>query len=293
MAERLPTLSTLHAFERVAYHLSVKRAAEDLFVTSGAVSQRIKQLETELGVPLFHRQGRNLHLSPAGKSFYRDVSRAFARIQTGVQRIRDQFGAQIVRLHLLPFFASEILIPRLHDFHLREPNIDVRIESAFGNQETLPDGADMAIALGDGKWTDLVSHHLMSLEIQPVATPELAEALTKDEEQALQSQTLIRFSSRLDAWEQWAKSTNFADFKPGQMLTVDSMFSALNAAQQGLGIALAIRPVTDERVSQMGLTYVSRKAVDAEVGYHLVYRRSDAVRPALIAFRDWLLEQFA
>lgn len=291
MNRRLPSLSLLRAFERAAHHSSVKLAANDLYVTPGAVSQKIKQLEQELGIPLFRREGRSIRLTAAGKGYYRDVARAFARLETGTQRLQDQFGAQVLRLHLLPFFASAILIPRLPAFQAAHPDIEVRIESSFGLTGEHPEGADLSVILGNGDWPGLKSNRLLDIHLQPVACPEIAATIRPDHPEDINQHTIVRFTSRLDAWEQWTRQSAL-DFAPQGQFGVDSMFSALTAAEQGLGVAMAVRPVTDEKIQQSSLQYVLNHSVPAIDSYYLVYRASDAVRPGVAIFRDWLMEQF-
>ncbi len=292
MPRRLPSLSLLRAFERAAYHRSFKLAAEEMHVTPSAVSHKIKQLEEELGIPLFQRLTRAVKLTPGGQAYFRDVHRAFARLETGTRQLHDRYGRQVLRLQLLPFFATEVLVPRLHSFQATHPDIDLHLESSFGRAEIHPEDADISVVLGKGNWPGLVCEPLMNLELMAVCSPAVAARMRPDHPEDINQQTVIYFSSKLDAWEQWARGMNLSEFKPKGSLTVDSMFSALQAAEQGLGIATAIMPITEERLRRNGLVAPFSQSVRIPDRYFLVYRKSDAVRPNVAQFRDWLLAQF-
>ncbi len=292
MRRRLPSLSLLRAFERAAHHRSFKLAAEDLHVTPSAVSHKIKQLEEELGIPLFQRLTRAIKLTAAGRAYFRDVYRAFARLETGTRQLQDRFGRQVLRLQLLPFFATEVLVPRLHSFQASHPDIDLHLESAFGRAEIHPEDADISIVLGKGSWPGLVSEPLMDLELMAVCAPSVAAQMRPDHPEDINRQTVIYFASKLDAWEQWSRGMDLSEFKPEGSLTVDSMFSALQAAEQGLGIVTAIMPITEDRLRRSSLVAPFHKRVKIPDRYFLVYRKSDLIRSNLQQFRDWLLAQF-
>lgn len=288
---RLPSLNLLRAFERAAYHRSFKLAAEDLFVTPSAISHKIKQLEEEIGVPLFHRMTRSIRMTSAGQDFYKHVHRAFARLERGTEELRDRHGRQVLRLYMLPFFASEVLVPRLHSFQQQFPDIDLRIESAFGSTEQLPDDVDLTITLGLGSWPGLVSDRLMELSLLPVASRDVAERLDGQDVEALNQETIIHFQSNLDAWELWARGVNMNEFRPRGSLTVDSMFSALQAAEQGLGVAQAVLPLCEERLSQGNLKTPFPDPIEIPESYYLLHRKADEVRPSIQKFREWILTE--
>ncbi|MDX1571954.1 MAG: LysR substrate-binding domain-containing protein [Xanthomonadales bacterium] len=293
MRKRLPSLNLLRAFERAAYHRSFKLAAEDLHITPSAVSHKIKQLEEELEIPLFHRVTRAVKLTPAGQAYFKDVHRAFARLETGTRQLHDRYGKQVLRLHLLPFFASEVLVPKLHSFQMRHPDIDLHLESSFGSSETHPEDADISIALGKGRWPGLEAVELMQLELMAFCTPELAKQIRPDHPEDINDHAVIYFATKLDAWEQWTRGMGLKKFSPRQTLTVDSMFSALQAAEQGLGVVLAALPLTQERLSRSTLVPPFEKRVAIADRYYLVYRKADQVRPNVQKFREWIVDAFA
>ena len=293
MQHRIPSLNLLRAFERAAHHRSFKLAAEELHITASAVSHKIKQLEEELGIPLFHRITRAVKLTPAGRSYFKDVQRAFARLETGTRMLHDRYGRQVLRLHLPPFFASEVLVPKLHSFQAQYPDVDLHLESAFGHTEVHPEEADISIALGTGKWPGLACAELLRLELMAVCSPALAEKINPDRPEQLIEHTLISYASKLDAWDHWARGLGLKNFKARSTLVVDSMFSALQAAEQGLGVVPAVLPITQARLESSALVSPFNIKVPIPDRYHVVYRRADELRPKVQRFRDWVVGEFA
>ena len=288
---KFPSLSLLHAFERAAYHRSFKLAAEDLFVTPSAVSHKIKQLEEELGVPLFHRRTRAIELTSAGRAYYRHVHRAFARLEQGSRELRESFGAQTLRIYVLPFFASEVLVTRLHSFQQRYPEVTLHMQSAFGRAEVLPEDVDLSITLGRGEWPGLVAERLMDISLLPVCAKSIAEKLDPERPESINDHVIIHYESKLDAWETWAKAVNLKAFDPRGQLTVDSVFSALQAVEQELGICQAALPICQARISQSHFETPFTEPVSTEESYYLVHRKADEVRPAVQQFREWLVAE--
>lgn len=288
---KLPNLSLLHAFERAAYHRSFKLAAEDLFVTASAVSHKIKQLEEELGIPLFHRRTRAIELTSAGRAYYRHVHRAFARLEQGTRELRESFGAETLKVYVLPFFASEVLVTRLHSFQARYPDVNLHMLSAFGKAEILPEDVDLSITLGRGDWAGLVSERLMDISLLPVCSPAIAEQLDSSRPESINDHVIIHYESKLDAWEIWAKAMDLDAYRPRGQLTVDSVFSALQAAEQGLGICQAALPICQSRISHGQFATPFTKVVSTEESYYLVHRKVDEVRPVVQQFREWLVTE--
>ncbi len=176
-APRLPPLNALRAFEAAARHLSVKDAARELCVTPGAVSQMIKSLEQHLGVALFLRVNRGIQLTDAGHGFLPPVRNAFRQILAASARIALPSESRVLTVSTTAFFASAWLVPRLHEFHARHPEIDLQIVTSNALAAFGRDGADLAIRHGLGRYAGLQSEHLLTVEVVPVASAALAAKL--------------------------------------------------------------------------------------------------------------------
>lgn len=286
---RLPSLSSLRAFEAAARHLSARRAAEELFVTPTAVSHQVRKLEETLGVELFVRRPRQLVLTPQGRELVAVLRDAFDSISDAVARLRAPPERSTVTLSTTPAVATRWLLPwvcLLGDVH---PRLDLRIHTSH---EPVPlDGvtADVAIRYGSGRWPGLVSEELFDNVFMPACSPALGVREHKD----LLEQTLIHFdppgaiSAPVD-WPAWQRRVRI----PGLDASAGPAFSdethAIAAALDAQGIALMSRALIEEELRNGRLVQPFGPELEGEP-FHLVYpesRRNDAnVR----AVGDWVL----
>src|SRR5262249_12806932 len=145
VANRLPPLNALRAFEATARHLSVKKAADELCVTPGAVSQMLKAIEQHLGIMLFKRLNRGIALTEAGQDYLPPVRNAFQQISEATSRIATSGDTGMLTVSVTPAFAATWLIPRLDDFHTRHPGIDLRVLAGKALVDFARDGVDVAV----------------------------------------------------------------------------------------------------------------------------------------------------
>ena len=172
---RLPSLTSLAAFEALARHRSVKRAAEELNVTPGAVSRQIKALEGELGVPLFDRSQMGLMLTADAETLYAVLAYSFSRTSETVQTIRSGNQAVRVTLACTHAVATCWLMPRMKDFWRRFPEITVDHLISDDARDFRRSEVDLRIRYGFGAWPDETSTLLMDEAIFPIAGPGFAE----------------------------------------------------------------------------------------------------------------------
>src|SRR4051794_9755658 len=130
MARRLPPLASLRAFEAASRHASFTRAAEEMFVTQGAISRHVATLESWLKVQLFVRGPRGIELTPKGSAFFRVVRGALDQLEYGTRQLQQKPDERTLRLKLPPTFAIRWLVPRLGQFHAFHPDIDVQITTS-------------------------------------------------------------------------------------------------------------------------------------------------------------------
>ena len=150
MPSRLPPRASLRAFEAASRHLSFAKAADDLLVTPGAISQQVKQLEDWLGVPLFRRLPKGVLLTDAGQLYGSELREVFARLAAASERVRRHAGSPILTASMSPSFAARWLIPRLGEFRARHPDIDVRVDVNQGPTDFARENVDVAIRHGPG-----------------------------------------------------------------------------------------------------------------------------------------------
>src|SRR2546427_324207 len=171
MPRVLPPLETFRFFEAAARHLNFTHAAEEMHVTHGAVSQRIKRLEEDLGTPLFRRTGRSMLLTDEGRRLLERVRAAIGEITEGVEAIRSSNRDRILTVSMVPGFATYWLLPRLAEFIERHPDIEVNIRPTLSLTDFTRDEVDMAVRFGPRAWPGLISIKLYDEELVPVFSP--------------------------------------------------------------------------------------------------------------------------
>src|SRR5258706_6299944 len=170
----LPALDLLLGFEAAARHLSFTKAGEELHLTQSAVSRQIKDLEEQLGAPLFQRRHRALALTDAGQQFYASAAQVLATMRTATERLRTQAGRlQPLSVTTTHSFAALWLIPRLASFTRTHPGIDVRITADTRVQDLERDGLDVAIRHGPASLAGPNAERLFGERVFPVCSPKL------------------------------------------------------------------------------------------------------------------------
>ncbi len=288
---RLPSLKFLKTFQVAATHQSFKAAAEELFVTPSAVSHQIKALEEQLGIALFERGPHSLALTEAGRSYLQHVETVFARLEAVTEQLQIRHGRSVVRLHIPPFFATELLLPRLPKFLDSQPDTDIHINTVLAPLAVHGADADLSIVVGAAPESGQSCHKLFSQTFVPACSPTLLQRVPIDTVDDLNRHTLITHEARRDGWQRWAEPLGI-ELHPKKLVRFDTMYAAAHAAEHGVGVALVSAPLGHERFMQGTLV----KLFDAELhtgeSYFLVVRNEDAVRADVCALKQWILEQF-
>jgi LysR family glycine cleavage system transcriptional activator len=302
LKNRRPPLADLHAFEAAARHLSFTRAATELGVTQGAVSQRIRRLEDTLGRPLFERLTRALALTADGKTLAAAIGDGLARIDDGLAAIDRQRlplrGGATLTLSVAPGFAGRWLLPRLVRFRERRPDIEVRIEAEDRLANFAGDGVDLAIRCGLGAYPGLSSELLTADAVFPVCNAAVAErGLPLAQPEDLLGHVLLH-DSRTEqdgggcTWQDWFRSAGL------RVQRLDGpRFSnahlAIEAAIGGLGIALARATLVNGDLVEGRLVRQLRHAMPAPFSYYLVHSPKAAAGSHRDAFVEWLRAEVA
>jgi LysR family glycine cleavage system transcriptional activator len=238
--DRLPPLNALRVFLVAAKHLSFTRAAVDLNVTHGAVSRQVRGLESYLGVPLFERQVRRIALTPEGQQLLAEVGPAMEQIGAAARAVMVRAPARIVRVNVRPSFAVRWLIPHLPDFVAQCPGIEPRLLTSTRAPGEAPEAFDVAIRRGSDGWpAGLTVQAFLNDELIVVGAPSLLNAQPVTEPRSLASHVLLSCRTRRQDWDNWRTHIGLPRLKPAKRLQFDHIHFVLQAALNGLGVALA------------------------------------------------------
>jgi LysR family glycine cleavage system transcriptional activator len=248
----LPPLETLRVFEVACRHGSYSEAARELHVTHSAVSQRMRQLEEDLGLTLFERQGNRMVPTSSGLRLQAGVKSTFSELSVALGSIEKRRTNAELTVSLLPVMAARWLVPRLPRFRARFSHINLHVKTGQSLANFKSDGVDIAIRFGTGDWKGLRAIKLLDEEFFPVCSPSLNDGRLPKDPASMLSQPLL-----------------------------------MEAAVTGQGIALG--RMLDILAGK--LVRLSEHSLRVSYCHYAVYPMSSESNPALVAFRDWLIEE--
>ncbi|MBA3597265.1 MAG: LysR family transcriptional regulator [Methylibium sp.] len=295
---RMPSLSSLRAFEAAAAHLSFQRAASELAVTPTAISHQVRGLESALGQPLFRRLVRRLALTPAGLRLFHAVREGFDTIEAGVIALRAPAAADTVTLTTNTAFAARWVLPRMAAFRAACPGIELRLHASESVADLVRGDADLAIRSGSGPWPGLTTAELMPERYAPVCSPLLGLKWVRD----LPKHRLIHFDWQPQArapalWSRWFEEAGLAAPKarttartPGISFSDES--HAMLATLAGHGVALLSLTLTAQELRSGALLQPFGPVLDTG-SYFLATAAGREREPAIRAVWQWVMAQAA
>jgi LysR family glycine cleavage system transcriptional activator len=281
---KIPYLNGIRAFEAAARGGSFAAAAKELNVTPAAVSRMVRLLEQRLGLALFVREANRLALTPAGRSYQAGLTQIFDALANLTDQVRTLAANPVLTVGVGPTFAIRWLIPRLADFAKVAPEVDVRVTTG-GVAAPFSDDWTCGIRLGTGDWPGLIAEPLFAADLTPVCAPRVAARIKTPT--ALKSETLLRVAHAEEDWPRW-----FAAAGVPKLAAKGPLFEyyghALQAASDGVGVALGIRPYIDDDVAAGRLVAPFALSVPKGERWYLVFREFRREEPALRAFAQWI-----
>lgn len=294
MAHRkLPALSALRAFEVLARTGTLAKAADVLCVTPSAVGHQVRSLEAWLGTTLFAKSGRQRALSEEGARLAGDIGKAFDQLEFACRAVA-QPATQALHINVTPTFAIRWLVPRLGGFHARHPDVAVHIETSAKPIDFSREHMHAALRFGRPPWPGVMSELVFMEDVFPVCHPKLLTGRQRLREPAdLRHHTLLHTLYRRDDWANWlnAAGVKGSVVDPTQGLTFDLTTMAIDAAENGVGVAISREAQVSAAIANGRLAAPFRRDLMRGEGCYFLARPSDWDTPHIASFRHWLLEE--
>lgn len=284
----LPSLSSLRAFEAAARCLGYSAAGRELNVSHAAIAQQVRQLETFLGTPLLHRQGRGLAPSENGALLAARLSDGFGVIEDAVRDTMKSEETRPLHITMTPGFAQSWFLPRLRRFREAHPEIDLMVNPSAGLVDLARDGFDVGIRFGGGEWPGVAAEPLFASSFVVVAAPALFNGKTPCTPEELADYPLLQEVGTNELVE-WLTALGMDPAKrlrtthlPGNLL--------LSAVRDAQGIGATARAFVEDDIAAGRLISLFEDKSDPRSGYYLI-RRPGVARPAVKKFRSWILRE--
>jgi LysR family glycine cleavage system transcriptional activator len=291
----LPSLNGLRAFEAAARHLSFTRAADELSVTQTAISHQIRRLEEQLGKRLFVRSSRSLRLTRDAEDYLPAIRTAFDDLRRATARLQRPNREGLLTVSTTASLAAKWLVTRVASFQDAHPGIEVRITTSTHLVDFQREEVDLAVRYGRGNWSGLKTQWLMAEDISPVCSPALMKGpkpLRKPED--LVHHTLLHTTVAREDWQLWLTAAGLpVSLALRRGLSFDQSFMALQAATDGLGVALSSKSLVDADIAAGRLVRPFDLVLPADAGYYIVAPEETADTMKIALFRDWLARSVA
>lgn len=290
---RMPPLSSLRAFEAAARQESFKLAAAELGVTPTAISHQVRQLEADLGFPLFVRQTRKVVLTPEGRALYGPLRASFDTVAETVANLRHRPARRVATLSAIAAFTARLLVPRVARFRASNPGWDLRLHASDGLVDLHAGEADAAIRYGPGSYPGLTALPLLHERFAPVCSAHLPLRSPDD----LRDATLIHIDElpqamqmSLPSWDAWAEKAGLRGLDTDACVSMNDESSAIQAVIAGQGVALLSLTLVAAELASGALIQPFGPVIEG-LHYNLVFPTDAATQPAVTVLRDWVTSE--
>lgn len=288
MSRRKLPLNALRSFEAAARHGHLRRAAEELGVTHGAVSRQIRQLEAQLDTRLFERSGRGVVLTEQGRRLMVVVSDAMDRLTEGTLAVDPQSLHGALLVGTSPSIAACWLLGLIGDFQRSYPEIEVRVEELQPLQRDIPTEIEVAVCYGEPEAPRRVVRELFREQYVPVASPALLPpgGLTGQPAELLQFPLI---HDRYERWQRWLVNQGLDGADARAQLRVTDTYLGICAARDGCGVFLADRIEVGSDLRSGSLVVLGEPAVEAQHSHYLLTDRDEVASARARLFAEYLL----
>ena len=281
-------------FEAAARHGSVKEAAAELGVTHGAVSRQVHLLEEWLGGPaLFRRLSRGVALTPDGDALLKEFGPALDRMAAAARRHKDRRGepaATVLRVNALATFSLRWLLPRLPLFRTAHPGIEVRLTTSNEPVDALLEDYDVVIRGGPDTFHGYGSYPVVGEHRLPVCSPAILQQNALNTVADLKEHTLLHVATMPRLWRDWLIESGHAGLQPAATLTLDHFYLSIQAAIDGLGVAMGPSALVGDDLAAGRLVAPFPDISLPARTYFGYFPHPGPANPAGNIFRAWLAE---
>jgi LysR family transcriptional regulator, glycine cleavage system transcriptional activator len=282
-------LRAIEAFVRIVRLGSARAAADELGLSPSALSRRVTALEEFIGKRLFTRQHQAMKLTDEGQAFYTAVAPRFDELAAAVEgQVED---SRVLRLHLgmLPLFGSQRLFPRLPELRKQYPRLHIDFDTSPHLETRVGDTLDAAIVLSKRPEPGFHAVQLDQNRVYAITSKALAEEVGSEPDEAVLSQQTFLIHTELpDSFTAWKAAMGLPKLTPAAIDHYDSGQLILEAAANGLGIAI----MHDDhfvRAHDNRLARLYDIEVQSPYSYWFICRPHALDIRAVRIFHDWLV----
>ena len=291
MKRRLPPFVAIRAFEAAARHKSFTSAARELNVTQSAISHQVKRLEEFLDTTLFSRGSHGIELTAIGKDFLGELSDILDRLDASTRRFHHPNSPELLRIRATPAFTSRWLLPRMHRFQSRYPDLDYDIAIGLPPTDFSQGDVDIFIHWGTEPVSGARVEPFFSSVRAPVASRDYLRGAPDIKSPAdLLNLTLLQ-DKVLDGWAQWFEACGIVPPAARRGPKFAHCELVLQAAESGQGVALPYTALIEAELGSGHLVRLLDVETPPVVIYSLAYKEADISDPKIRAFRDWIFEE--
>ncbi len=295
MNRALP-LKSLYTFIAVAESGSMTEAAKVLNVSHSAVSQSVKNLEAQLGQPLFQRVGRQVQLNGRGSKYYKEVAPALKTIMNATESFLNPSNSNRIMLNMINSLAIRWWVPKVEEFQQYAPDIDIRLSNLVGPFDLEQEGVDVAIIHGDVReWESYYCEKLGDDELLLVCSPELLRAETDIAPQTLIEHFPAIYTENLrrkNDWKIWCHASQLPVPQVRKNLSFITSVQAVQAAIRKLGILVTHRLFVREEIQLGFLVEIGQAVKNPYQSFYFACPPEKLQQESILILRDWLREEF-
>ena len=290
----LPSPNALYAFEAAARRESFSEAARELHVTQPAISRRIQDLETRLGVQLFRRKHRAVELTAAGRRFYQDITSALDLVYGSAAALEPSPPRDAVVIGASSTFACYWLLPVINQFEDSHPDIEVYIRVTDRDSDLDREGIDLSVFKGYGDWGYLNCWRLADEVVVPICSPRYLESAgpIRSVEELPRHRLLHAFLPYrvVIGWKEWLTHHGVQDVELDYTLTFNDPVVGVQAALHGIGVSLGWEHIVQDMLDDGRLVRPVEEKYVSDLGMYLIESKTAPLKRGAQLLKDWMLE---